>query len=201
MTTALLKEFGFLVDREWARIAAPGTWWSGHERVAIATEARYSRGSSQDLTDAAIEAAGRVAADAASIRADDVRRWAEAGLDGFAYVELVGIVARLAAIDVASLGLGVDERPLPSALPGEPSRIKPEEAAITTGWAPTIGPAGAPGCLSAVPAELDAMFDVHNILYLSMVEMADLDIVRDGVHRAQMEVTAARTSWLNECFY
>lgn len=28
------------LDRAWARLAAPGTWWNGAERLAIAAEVR-----------------------------------------------------------------------------------------------------------------------------------------------------------------
>ena len=44
-------------------------------------------------------------------------------------------------------------------------------------------------------------FDVHSVLYLSLEQMGDNEIVRDGIHRTQIELTAARTSWLNDCFY
>ena len=30
-------------ERAWARLAAPGTWWDGAARVAIAAEARQAR--------------------------------------------------------------------------------------------------------------------------------------------------------------
>jgi len=204
MTTALLTEFDQLVEREWARLASPGTWWTGAERISIAAEARRAVRNATPtgvLPDAATEAARRVAVDAASIRSVDIERWAGGGLDGFAYVELVGIVSRLMAIDVATFGLGLDEVPLPVALPGEPTRQKPEDAEVTTGWVPTVGPANAPGSMSGVPAEVEAMFDVHGVLYLSLEQMGDLDIERNGIHRTQMELAAGRTSWLNECFY
>lgn len=204
MTTALVTEFDQLVEREWTRLASPGTWWTGAERISIAAEARGAVRNATPtavLPDTATEAAWRVAVEAATIRSVDIERWADGGLDGFAYVELVGIVSRLMAIDVAAFGLGLDERPLPDALAGEPTRQKPDGAEVTTGWVPTVGPANAPGSMSAVPAEVDAMFDVHGVLYLSLEQMSDLDIQRDGIHRTQMELAAGRTSWLNECFY
>ena len=114
----------------------------------------------------------------------------------------MSVVSRLAAIDVTAFGLGFDERPTPrSALGGEASRERPTDAVVSNGWVPTVGPAWAPASLSAVPDEVDAMFDVHGMLYLSMEQMSDNEIVRNGVHRAQIELAAARTSWLNECFY
>ncbi len=201
MTTALVSEFEALVDREWERLSHPGTWWTGEQRVAIASEARYGNSDGHLLPDAAKEAARRVSMDAATIRPADIERWAAEGLDAFAYVELVGIVGRLAAIDVAAFGLGLDERYLPEPLLGEPTQERPTDAEVTTGWVPTVGPAGAPSCLTAVPAEMDAMWDVHGVLYLSLDQMMDLEIERDGIHRSQMELAAGRTSWLNDCFY
>ena len=185
-------------------MANAGTWWTGTERVAIATEARIGHDdapSTNHLSTVAIEAARRVSAEAATIRQVDIDRWADGGLDPFAYVELIGVVSRLAAIDVTAFGLGMDERPLPVPQPGNPSLERPPDAVVSNGWVPTIGPAWAPGALSAVPDEVDAMFDIHGVLYLSMEQMRNNEIVRNGIHRAQIELTAARTSWLNECFY
>ena len=204
MSTPLLSEFEALVDREWDRVANAGTWWTGTQRVAIASEARLAHDdapSTNHLSAAATEAARRVSVEAATIRQVDIDRWADGGLDPFAYVELVSVVSRLAAIDVATFGLGMDERPLPIPQLGNPSLERPADAVVSDGWVPTVGPAWAPGSLSAVPDEVDAMFDVHGVLYLSMEQMSDNEIVRDGIHRTQIELTAARTSWLNECFY
>ena len=50
------------------------------------------------------------------------------------------------------------------------------------------------------PAEIAAMFALHGVLYLSLEEMMDLEVVK-GLTRAQMELLAARTSLLNDCFY
>jgi hypothetical protein len=204
MSTTLTTEFEALVDREWDRMANAGTWWTGAERVAIANEARrahHGAPATGDLPAAATEAARRVSVEASTIRQVDIDRWADNGLDPFAYVELVSVVSRLAAIDISAFGLGFNDRPLPDPQPGEPSRQRPDDAVVSDGWVPTVGPAWAPGSLSAVPAEVDAMFDVHGVLYLSLDQRGDNEIVRDGIHRTQIELTAARTSWLNDCFY
>ena len=44
------------------------------------------------------------------------------------------------------------------------------------------------------------MFELHGVLYLSLDEMADPTIEKT-LTRAQMELIAARTSLLNDCFY
>ena len=197
-------EFTALIDREWARLAAPGTWWTGEQRIGIAAETRAALAGEPSLGllhAAPAEACRRVAAEPATIRAIDLERWESEGLDGFAFVELVGIVSRLTAVDVASFGLGLQPAPLPEATSGEPALHRPEEAAVTTGWAPTIGPAGAPNSLSAVPAEAEAMFDIHGVMYATMDQMFDLKLERNALSRPQIELVAARTSRLNDCFY
>ncbi len=202
--TDSVDAFAELIDREWGRLAHAGTWLTGLERVEIAAEARraiHGAPAGGTLPPPHAEAARRVAVDAATIRPDDIARWGDDGLDEWTYVELVGVVSRLAAIDVATFGLGWSERDLPAPVEGEPSRIRPDDAEVTTGWVPTVGPASAPSALSAVTAEHDAMFAVHSELYLSIMQMGELDIVRDGLTRPQMELVAARTSMLNDCFY
>ncbi|WP_394935497.1 hypothetical protein [uncultured Ilumatobacter sp.] len=72
---------------------------------------------------------------------------------------------------------------------------------------PTIGVAFPPTILSAVPPENEAMFDVHTTLYLAPDSnpdgnsMGNMNAVREGLNRSQMEFVAARTSLLNDCFF
>ncbi len=191
------------VDREWERLGRPGTWLTGEERVAVATVAREARAEvdrgDHGLSGVAGAVARRVSAEPATIRPDWIDTNLVAGLDHLAYVEIIGIVARLAAVDTFLLGIGWPERPLPPAQPGEPSRQVVDEATITDAAVPMVG-TGAPGSLTAVAAESEAQFDLHGALYLSIDEMGDMDISKD-LHRTQMELVAARTSRLNDCFY
>ena len=57
-----------------------------------------------------------------------------------------------------------------------------------------------PISLSAVPAEMAALEALHGPAYLAYDEMQDPAHTR-GLTRAQMELVAARTSAINECFY
>jgi len=199
-----IEAFELLVDRERARLAAAGTWWTGAERLAIAAEARRALAGetpSGTLPPPVAQATRRIAVEAATIRGTDVARWENDGLGAFGYVEIVGIVSRLAALDITAFGLGREAPRLPEPQPGEPSRAQADGAVVTTGWAPTVGPATAPSSLSAVPAEAEAMFDVHGVLYLTMDQMFEMQIERDGLSRPQIELVASRTSALNECFY
>ena len=45
------------------------------------------------------------------------------------------------------------------------------------------------------------MFDLHGVLYASMEEMFEMQLEREGLTRPQIELVAARTSSLNDCFY
>jgi len=192
-----------MVDREWRRLAAPGTWLTGAERVAVAAAARGEKSSSTPA-----ERAARGIHD----RPAELRREWLAGLEaeGLAlleYVEVLGIVARLRAVDTFRFGLGTGFLPLPEPLAGEPCRERVDEAVVSNGWVPTVGPAWPLTVLSSVPAENRAMEDVHSVLYLSATfdekgpSMGNTQAVRDGLTRTQMEFVAARTSLLNDCFY
>jgi hypothetical protein len=146
--------------RAWERLAAPGTWWTGAERVAIAAEVRAARscelckerraalspvaGQGEHMRVSALPAPG---IDAAHRIASDPRRlsraWFErilaAGLSDGHYVELVGIVATVVNLDALHRALGVAPEPLPEPRGGAPSRHRP--ATRTEGaWVPMLAP-------------------------------------------------------------
>ncbi|MEM7284836.1 MAG: hypothetical protein AAF480_00660 [Actinomycetota bacterium] len=192
------------LNAEWRTLAAPGTSWTGAERVALAGHARAAREGGRAPDDAALpagaaEAAARIAA-APHVDATWLGGLLDAGLSPEAYVEIIGIVGRVSAVDSLMFGVGAQPQPLPVPIDGEPSRATAEGASMNGALAPTVGPPGAPSALSAVPAEVDAMFALHGVLYLSLEEMADPTIEKT-LTRAQMELIAARTSLLNDCFY
>ncbi len=148
------------------RLAAPGTWWSGAERVAIAAEARQARrcgpcrerrqalspawgGADHEslgrLPPAAVEAIHRVAADPGRLSRAWFEKTRAAGLAEGPYVELVGVVATLVSLDAFCRGLGVAPHPLPEPLPGEPSRYRPGQARDEGAFVPMIPARGAQG--------------------------------------------------------
>jgi hypothetical protein len=193
------------MEREWQRLAAPGTWWSGHERVAIALATRQAQASanveSGGLPDVAVDAVHRLAIAPASTTRDVVAGQPASGLEHAAYVELVGVVSRLAAVDATHRALGTELEPLPEPKPGDPSRMPPPAQAMAgKAFVPMVGGASITGALSLVPAEMEAQRDIHGAFYLSYEDMALYDY-QAGLHRTQMELVATRTSALNECFY
>jgi hypothetical protein len=192
---------GRVFRREWDRLARPGTWWTGAERVAIAQAARIARGHGVEApgASAAAAAAAIISARPASIR----RAWVEltAAEIGYApYIEVVGVTSRLSAVDTFHIALGVPLEPLPEPEPGSPSHTEEPPARPGAAWVPMVGGVSITQALSMVDAESTAQEDLHGPLYLTYEEMAELDFVR-GLSRAQMELVAARTSAVNECFY
>jgi hypothetical protein len=187
----------------WARLGAPGASWTGQERLAIVAEARAARSGqppTRALRPAVADAVGTVAARPSSIR----RRWVEqavaAGLGYAGYVELVGVVSRTVAIDTLFEALGMDPEPLPVPIDGDPTEDIDRRARVGKAWVPMVGGASITQALSLVPAENSALEEMHGHLYLRFEEMAD-PAVSKGLTRPQMELVAARTSAVNECFY
>ena len=201
-TAGVRSDIRRVFRREWTRLARAGTWWDGRERVAIAAAGRTARFDAPApppvLPAAALEAAEVTTARPASIR----RPWVEriANQLGYPhYVEIIGITSRLAAVDTFHTGLGADREPLPVPEPGEPSRSEERLARPGAAWVPMVGGASITQALSLVEAEAAAQEDLHGPLYLTYEQMAELDHV-GGLSRAQMELIAARTSAVNECF-
>jgi len=142
----------------------------------------------------------RVTVAPATIRPEWVSSMAQAGVSAPIYVEVLGLVGRLQAVYTFCFALGQEPVELPEATDGAPTGRLAPDAALAGGWVPTVGPASPPSVLSSVPDEHEAMHDLHGVFYLSVAEMADLDADR-GLHRTQMELVAARTSLINECFF
>jgi hypothetical protein len=153
--------------RAWERIAAPGVWLTGAERVAIAAEARHARAGcrlcrarKEALSPLAVEGAHDAAVDLAPAMLEAIHRivtdpgrltrsWQQgvlaAGLAETAYVELLSVVAQLTAVDTFAAGLGLPLRSLPEPLPGAPSRRRPAGAKPGLAWVATLAPEDAEG--------------------------------------------------------
>lgn len=192
-----------LIQREWDHLSRPGTWLDGERRVGVAAAARAARNGETaraPIQAALVEAARRLTVEPATVTVEWIEALAAEGLDGLTYIEVLGICSRLAAVDTFLYGIGQPERPLPTAVAGSPTNAQVPEAELNGGFAPTVGPASPLSALSAIPPGREAMFDLHETFYLSLPEMGQLDIVKD-LDRAQLELCAARTSALNECFF
>jgi hypothetical protein len=145
--------------RAWERLARPGTWWTGAERVAIAAEARRAWDCSlcrrrkaalspytadgrhdggEDLPDAVVDAVHRIVTDPGRLAKGWFDKLIAAGVSDAHYVELVGVIGTVVSIDAFCRGLGVPLHSLPEPEPGEPSRNRPASACSEGAWVPTI---------------------------------------------------------------
>jgi hypothetical protein len=159
-------------QRFWARLARPGSWWTGAERVAIASAVRSATkceycqqrraalspytfdGAGQHLSEyatddllspRAIDAVHRIVTDQGRI----TRRWvddnADHGLSREAYVELAGIVVALVSIDEFHRALALPLEPLPEPMAGAPDGYRPAQARHDVGHVPMLPADGATG--------------------------------------------------------
>ena len=143
---------------QWERLAMPGTWLTGAERVAIAAETRnapnctlctqrkdalspYTIEGEHDslgvLPEVLVEQIHRIVTDPSRL----TRKWydglIDAGLTPEKYVEALGCMATTIAVDTFCQGIGIDIWPLPEAHPGEPTLIRPP-AEVGMAWVPTL---------------------------------------------------------------
>ena len=191
-----------LLERTAANIAETGPSLTGLQRCEVAALCRtFAFDPPADPPDDAPgELVWRLTVAPHTVRSEWLTELDAAGIDAAAYVEVLGIVARLTAVDTFCFALGAPPVEIPGGSSEPATGAVAPDASIDGGWVPTVGPAWPPSALSLVPSEHEAMHDVHAALYLSMEQMVDMHIDR-GLHRTQMELVAARTSRLNECFY
>lgn len=148
-------------QRVWERLAAPGTWWTGAERVAIAHDVRLAQecdlcrrrkdalspaGVEGDHTTTgalpppAVEAVHRLTTDSGRLS----RAWYEDLLgpdfSDAHYVELVGVVTQTFSVDELHRALGLPLEPLPEPRAGDPARRRPSGARDQGAWVPMVDP-------------------------------------------------------------
>lgn len=192
------------VERAWKNLIEVGPTLTAAERYLTIHSARRAwSGSSQPAIGAEpLEMAAHwVARDPGGLSEQLVVEWEDAGLDRIRYLEVVGVVARLANVDFYVRGLGIPVFDLPTTPPsGEPTGDVAPTARITNGWVPATGPLFAPAALNALPSEAASFLDLHEAMYVPFAEFANGGYT-DELTRVQIEYIAARTSYLNECFY
>lgn len=207
------------VDDAWSALARPGAWWTGAERVAIAAAARNAAprplwDAAPDLAAMSRDAAGavlspfvaglveRVAVEPSSLTRDTVRAIASEIGDS-AYAELASVVCQVVAVDQLAAAVGADRRPLPDPGPGHPSRGRPEGMADVGGHIDMTADAVGPNVARSLSLAGDDHIRWRNLVFAmySGDEFMDMVWSTRALSRPQVELLAARTSALNECFY
>jgi len=173
-----------------------------------------------NLPDAALRVAGAVARGGIEIdRAFCMQAQADGVTEG-AYVEIVGLVARLSHLDVFARGIGVPSRILPEPVDDtKPSYERPAEATQEGFFTATVpnypeggalaeslfgqGPvANVSRSLSLVPDEARRLIAVISQEYFSAETITDFTYSSHAaLSRPQIEIVAAKVSEFNQCFY
>lgn len=125
----------------WTRLAEPGTWLTGAQRVAVAAETRAARAcalcqrrkhasspyavdgphdaspaGTAALDQARIDAIHRVVTDPGRLSDRLVRELAAAGTDDAAWVEILAVVVKTICVDHFCRAIGMEPHPLPEPL-------------------------------------------------------------------------------------
>jgi alkylhydroperoxidase family enzyme len=200
----------------------PGDWWTGPERNAIAAEVRRALAHADwapwqapsgvegtiaeghPLPASAVDAIWRITNHPGTLTHD----WYEQIVDGLPsvlhYVELVGLVATVNAVERFASIMGFDPHQPVESAPGDPVAVVPDGVGQYGHWVPTTGNEGPRvlQALSAVPRQF-ALWRAHSEAQYVPAEAltADLTWTRGALSRVQVELLAARTSQANECFY
>jgi len=220
-------------------LSQAGTWWDGSERRQIALEVRqaqhcqlcrlrktalspYTVEGKHDvlgeLPENVVEAIHRLSTDSGRITKDWVRNVTAGSLTEEAYVEIIGIVAVVTALDTFEVALGCSElQDLAAATPGTPTRHRPAGVKRNLAWVHTLAPEDVePGDpnpypvhgkanihrgLSLVPQEVFNFFDLDVELYLHDDGLRDFENCPRAINRAQIELIAGRASAINNCVY
>jgi hypothetical protein len=209
----------------WEHIAAPGSWWTGAQRVELADTALLAIADPDPLppwvgvtsTDqlGAVTAAPstahdfvyRLARHAGTITIDTYHA-VSAELGELPYVELCGVVSTVAAVAHFCRNIGIPVPPLPAPVAGRPTGERPNVLARPKfNWVPVAEPADEVAAVvqayTAVPGEQRNNWRMADAQYMPVEEMVHPDWSRrpGGLSRAQMELVAARLTRLRDCFY
>jgi hypothetical protein len=209
----------------WGHIAAPGSWWTGAQRVELACTALMAIADSEPVPPwVGVTSTGRLGSDLAAptIAHDFVYRLTRhAGtitidvydvvsgeVGALPYVELCGIVSTVAAVAHFCRDIGVPVPSLPAPADGEPTGARPERVVQPRyNWVPVAEPADKVAAVvqayTAVPGENLNNWRMADAQYMPVDQMLHPDWQRrpGGLSRAQMELVAARLTRSRDCFY
>ena len=143
--------------RAWERLQRPGEWWTGAVRVAIAEETRAATDcalckerkaalspcavtgthtAATDLPEVLIELIHRIRTDSGRLTRQVYDEALEGGVSDAEYVETVGVMATVIAIDTFCDAMGIARHALPALIAGEPLRRRPAGANEGLAWVP-----------------------------------------------------------------
>lgn len=190
------------LDEAVAQICGPGASFSSSQRTAMATMARriWMDGLASSTADVIAEAVARLTLDAHRVRPEWIASVSDRGVTPLNWLNSLVSCPEPWPSTRFALRSGLPRGRSPSRRatvnPMERSTLQQRTTGMATdGWT----------CLAdqrplSASSDERAMHRLHAALYLAMDQMGDMDAHR-GLHRTQMELVAARTSLLNECFF
>lgn len=170
-----------------------------------------------ELPDSLVDAVHRIATDPGRLS----ESWYEALIAGGTrpeqVVELAGLLGILTIADTLARACDQPLTALPTPKPGEPTRQRPDGAEVDEAWVPMVRIDRAEGAVALMYERVRQMagfvFNVTRALTLVPAELAGFFGVflhaytthgptpAGGLARPQMELLAASTSSINDCFY
>ena len=152
-------DFAAAHTRYWERLAGPGSWLTGAQRIEVAREVRHafdcdfcqrrkdalspthvdgSHDKVSSLSDTMIEMIHRVVTDSGRL----TKAWFDGliaqGLSEEEYVEILGTVVNLFSIDEFCRALALPPNPLPEPKAGEPTGYRPLTLVNDGAWVKTL---------------------------------------------------------------
>lgn len=202
----------------WDHLGRPGAWWTGAQRIALAEEIRIAAprplwDRAPELADVGDEPAGaltafeRALAERITVQPSSVDAETYDHIIGRIgedkYAEMAAIATQVVSIDHLHDALGIDREPLPPAEAGAPTGERPADLVHDVAFLPTLPADGLPHV--AVSLSLAQADNARRMLLVRAMysgrSFGDMVWTHRALSRPQIELVAARTSALNECFY
>jgi hypothetical protein len=171
-----------------------------------------------NLTPAEVDVVHRIVTDSGRITSAWINSLQTEGIDDACYVEMLSVVTQVLVIDDFCLALAISPPPLPAPVPGIPAGVRPLSAKLEGAFVAWI-PAGdqsedsklfsarlVPNMQRAMSLVPDAVRAAQELMSAHYMPYERVPVYRDGDHgralsKSQMELLAARVSFLNDCFY
>ncbi len=202
----------------WDHLGQAGSWWTGPQRIAIAEHVRrsdprplwdkapslgtLSDSAEGELSNFEMGVVERVTVEPSSINREMYTQIVERiGEDK--YAELAALVSQIVPIDHLHDALGIEREKLPIATNGDMAMERPEGLVSDVGFLPTLPSEGLPHV--AVALSLALADNARRMLLVRAMysgqSFGEMVWTHRSLSRPQIELVAARTSALNECFY
>ena len=214
LSTEIIESFQIV----WDHLGLPGSWWTGKERIGIASEVRQSNPrklwekvgelenydkDSGEILSPYVKAVVRIVANETSNIDQQIYDEIINTIGDDKYAELAAVVTQVVAIDHLCDALGMEREPLPDPKEGDPRLERPSGLVDGVAFLPTFTADNLPHV--AVSLSLAQADNARRMLLVRAMysgsSFGEMIWEHRNLTRPQIELVAARTSALNECFY